>query len=203
MAQRLSLHPEQPQVRHLRAITESLRSGGLIVYPTDTIYGLGCDLFNKKSIDLLYQIKQETTDKPMSFVCADLEDLARYAKNISNASYRLMKRLLPGPYTFILEASRDVPRFMIRKRKTVGIRVPDHEVCLAIVREFGHPLISTSVTLPDGDILNDPVVIENYFGKVVNIIVDAGILISEPSTVIDLTGDAPVVVRSGKGSVDF
>jgi tRNA threonylcarbamoyl adenosine modification protein (Sua5/YciO/YrdC/YwlC family) len=201
MALRLVVHSAYPQRRHIQRIADTLKNGGLIVYPTDTIYGLGCDMFNKKALDRIYQVKQQPSDKPLSFVCADLTDLAKYARNLSNASYRLMKRLLPGPYTFILEASRDVPRFMMSKRKTVGIRVPANEICLAIVRELGQPIISTSLTLPDGAMLNDPDEIEARFGKVVDIIVDNGVLVSEPSTVVDLTGDEPVVLRAGKGDI--
>ena len=199
MALHLVVHPEQPQTRHISRIGNQLQSGGLIVYPTDTMYGLGCDIFNKKAIDRIYQAKQRSHTKPLSFVCADLTDLAQYARNISNTTYRLMKRLLPGPYTFILEASRQVPKFMMSNRKTVGIRVPDNEICLAIVRELGRPIVSTSVTQHDDEILNDPEIIEARFGKVVDVIVDGGILVSEPSTVVDLTGEEPVVLREGKG----
>lgn len=199
MSIHLHVHPEHPQQRHITRIAGELRRGGLIIYPTDTIYGLGCDIFNKKAIDRIYQVKQESRNKPLSFVCADLTDLAQYARPLSNASYRLMKRLLPGPYTFILEASRDVPKFMMGKQKTVGIRVPDNEICLAIVRALGRPIISTSVRTPDDELLNDPDMIETRFGKVVDIIVDGGIILSDPSTVIDLTGDEPEVLRPGKG----
>jgi tRNA threonylcarbamoyl adenosine modification protein (Sua5/YciO/YrdC/YwlC family) len=199
MSLHLHLHPEHPHQRHIVRIVDELRRGGLIIYPTDTIYGLGCDIFNKKAIDRVYQVKQESRSKPLSFVCADLTDLARYARNISNASYRLMKRRLPGPYTFILEASRDVPKFMMGKQKTVGIRVPDNEICLSIVKALDRPIISTSVATKDGELLNDPDVIEARFGKVVDIIVDGGIIVSDPSTVVDLTGDEPVVLRAGEG----
>ncbi|MEE2993477.1 MAG: L-threonylcarbamoyladenylate synthase [Gemmatimonadota bacterium] len=199
MSLHLHLHPEHPQQRHIALIVDELRRGGLIIYPTDTIYGLGCDIFHKKAIDRVYQVKQESRSKPLSFVCADLTDLARYARNISNGSYRLMKRLLPGPYTFILEASRDVPKFMMGKQKTVGIRVPDNEICLSIVKALDRPIISTSVATKDDELLNDPDVIEARFGKVVDIIVDGGIIVSDPSTVVDLTGDEPVVLRAGEG----
>ncbi|MBI4550777.1 MAG: threonylcarbamoyl-AMP synthase [Candidatus Latescibacteria bacterium] len=199
MALHLVVNPEYPQPRQVRRIVSELLTGAVIVYPTDTIYGLGCDIFNKKTIERIYQIKQESLKKPLSFVCADLTDLAQYAKNISNTSYRLMKRLLPGPYTFILEASRLVPKVMVSKRKTVGIRVPENEICLAIVRELGHPIVSTSVTRDEDEILNNPADIEARFGKVVDVIVDGGILVSEPSTVVDLTGEEPVVIRKGKG----
>lgn len=201
MALHLVLHPEHPQARHISRIVSDLQTGSLIVYPTDTIYGLGCDIFNKKAIDRIYQVKQESSSKPLSFVCADLTDLAQYATDISNATYRLMKRLLPGPYTFILKASRQVPKFMMSNRKTVGIRVPDNQICLAIVKALGRPIVSTSITQQNDEILNDPEVIEARFGKVVDIIVDGGIIMSEPSTVVDLTDNEPVVLRAGKGDV--
>ena len=199
MSLHLHLHPEHPQQRYIARIVDELHRGGLIIYPTDTIYGLGCDIFNKKAIDRVYQVKQESRSKPLSFVCADLTDLARYARNISNASYRLMKRLLPGPYTFILDASRDVPKFMMGKQKTVVIRVPDNEICLSIVKALGRPIISTSVGTKEDELLNDPDLIEARFGKVVDIIVDGGIIVSDSSTVVDLTGDEPVVLRAGEG----
>ena len=199
MATRLILHSDHPAPRQIKRLTDTLTSGGIVVYPTDTIYGLGCDMFNRKAIERICQIKQVPTDGSFSFICADLTDLTKYARNVSNASYRLMNRLLPGPYTFVLEASRDVPKFMMSKRKTVGIRVPDNQVCRAIVTALGQPIISTSLTLPGGDLLNNPDDIETRLGKMVDIIVDAGILLSEPSTVVDLTGDEPVVLREGKG----
>lgn len=199
MAVKLTVHPEHPQPRHVNRVATDLQSGHLIIYPTDTNYGLGCDIFNKKTIDRIYSVKRDSAGKPLSFVCADLTDLALYAKNISNAQYRLMKRLLPGPYTFILEASREVPKFMMSKRKTVGIRVPDNAICLAIVRELGRPIVSTSVQDHAGEALNDPIDIEGVYGKSVDIIVDGGVLISEPSTIVDLTGEDPIVLREGKG----
>ena len=204
MATTLQLHPEHPQKRHVDRVVEELRRGGVIIYPTDTVYGLGCDIFNRKAINRIYQIKQAPAGKPLSFVCADLKDLARYAKNISNASYRMMKRLLPGPYTFILEASRDVPKFMIGKRRTVGIRVPDNRICLEIVQALGRPVLSTSIaTADDGTALNDADAIQSRYGKVVDVIVDGGPTVSEPSTVVDLTGEEPEILRSSAGEADL
>ena len=204
MAAILQLHPEHPQKRHVDRVVESLHRGGVIVYPTDTVYGLGCDIFNRKAINRIYQIKQAPAGKPLSFVCSDLKDLARYAKNISNASYRMMKRLLPGPYTFILEASRDVPKFMIGKRRTVGIRVPDNRICLEIVRALGRPVLSTSVVAAeDGFALNDVESIASRFGAAVDVIADGGVIVSAPSTVVDLTGEEPEILRASAGEADL
>jgi tRNA threonylcarbamoyl adenosine modification protein (Sua5/YciO/YrdC/YwlC family) len=204
MATVLQLHPEHPQKRHVDRVVEALRRGGVIIYPTDTVYGLGCDIFNRKAINRIYQIKQAPAGKPLSFVCSDLKDLARYAKNISNASYRMMKRLLPGPYTFILEASRDVPKFMIGKRRTVGIRVPDNPVCLEIVRALGRPVLSTSIaTMGDGTAINHVEAIHSRYGKAVDVIVDGGVIVAEPSTVVDLTGDEPEILRPSAGEADL
>ena len=204
MAEILQLHPEHPQKRHVDRVVEALHRGGVIVYPTDTVYGLGCDIFNRKAINRIYQIKQAPAGKPLSFVCSDLSDLARYAKNISNAAYRMMKRLLPGPYTFVLEASRDVPKFMIGKRRTVGIRVPDNRICLEIVQALGRPVLSTSIaSAEDGIAINDIESIASRYGKVVDVIVDGGAGVSEPSTVVDLTGDEPDILRAGAAAADL
>lgn len=204
MAAILQLHPEHPQKRHVDRVVETLHRGGVIVYPTDTVYGLGCDIFNRKAINRIYQIKQVPAGKPLSFVCSDLKDVARYAKNISNASYRMMKRLLPGPYTFILEASRDVPKFMIGKRRTVGIRVPDNRICLEIVQALGRPVLSTSVVAAeDGIAMNDVESIASRFGSAVDVIVDGGVIVSEPSTVVDLTGEEPEILRASAGEADL
>jgi len=204
MADILQLHPEHPQKRHVDRVVEALHRGGVIVYPTDTVYGLGCDIFNRKAINRIYQIKQAPAGKPLSFVCSDLSDLARYAKNISNAAYRMMKRLLPGPYTFILEASRDVPKFMIGKRRTVGIRVPDNRICLEIVQALGRPVLSTSIaSAVDGIAINDIESIASRYGKAVDVIVDGGAGVSEPSTVVDLTGEEPDILRAGAAAADL
>ncbi|MCY4545512.1 MAG: L-threonylcarbamoyladenylate synthase [Gemmatimonadetes bacterium] len=204
MADILQLHPEHPQKRHVDRVVEALHRGGVIVYPTDTVYGLGCDIFNRKAINRIYQIKQAPAGKPLSFVCSDLSDLARYAKNISNAAYRMMKRLLPGPYTFILEASRDVPKFMIGKRRTVGIRVPDNRICLEIVQALGRPVLSTSIaSAVDGIAINDIESIASRYGKAVDVIVDGGAGVTEPSTVVDLTGEEPDILRAGAAAADL
>ena len=202
MAVRLSIHPKNPQGRHIRRAVETLREGGVIVYPTDTVYGLGCDITMKHGVERIVRIKGRDPKKPMSIVCSDLTDISRYAL-VSNVAYRILKRFLPGPYTFILEATREVPRMLLTKQKTVGIRVPDHPAALDLVRELGHPILSTSANPSGVDPLGDPDEIEKLLGPVVDVILDAGPLPHIPSTVVSLVGDNVDVLREGAGPVDF
>ena len=185
----------------IKKVAEVLRDGGVIAYPTDTVYGIGCNIFNRQGIERIYQIKKRKKNKPLSFICADLSDISQYAI-VSNYAYRIMKRCLPGPYTFILEASSITPKKILSKRKTVGIRIPDHKACLAIVKELGHPIISTSANISEEEDLNSPDDIEDKLGHLLDLIVDGGVLISEPSTIIDLTGDSPEILREGKGGIN-
>jgi len=196
----LAINNQNPQMRLITKAVDILRDGGVIIYPTDTVYGLGCALFNKKGIDRIYEIKRRNRKQPLSFVCADLKDISRYAR-VSDFAYKTMKRLLPGPYTFILEASRLVPKIILPKRLTTGIRVPDNQICLSLVRELGQPIISTSVTTEDGEVLSDPSEIKDKFGKRVDLIIDGGILASEPSSVISLVDDIIEIIRVGNGDV--
>jgi tRNA threonylcarbamoyl adenosine modification protein (Sua5/YciO/YrdC/YwlC family) len=199
----LTINNQNPQLRLIRKAVEILRGGGVIIYPTDTVYGLGCDLFNKKGIEKIYEIKKRNKKQPLSFVCADLKDISRYAI-VSDYAYKTMKRLLPGPYTFVLNASRLVPKIILPKRQTTGIRVPNNEICLALVRELGQPIISTSVKTEEGELLNNPEEIKGKVGHWVDLIIDGGILVSEPSSVISLVDDRIEVIRKGKGDVsDF
>jgi tRNA threonylcarbamoyl adenosine modification protein (Sua5/YciO/YrdC/YwlC family) len=196
----LAINSQNPQMRLIRKAVDILRDGGVIIYPTDSVYGLGCALFNKKGIDRIYEIKRRNRKQPLSFVCADLKDISRYAR-VSDFAYKTMKRLLPGPYTFVLEASRLVPKVILPKRLATGIRVPDNEICLSLVRELGQPIISTSVTTEDGEILSDPADIKEKFGKRVDLIIDGGILASQPSSVISLVDDIIEIIRVGHGDV--
>lgn len=196
----LEINSDNPQMRLIRKVVEILRNGGIIVYPTDTVYGIGCDLFNKRGIEKIYEIKRRSTKQPFSFVCADLKDISSYAQ-VSDYAYRTMRRLLPGAYTFVLEASRLVPKILLTKRKTVGIRVPDNNICLALVKELGHPIISTSATTEEDAILSDPAEIENKYKHAVDIVIDGGILASQKSSVVSLVDDIPDVIRAGKGDV--
>ncbi|TET93954.1 MAG: threonylcarbamoyl-AMP synthase [Desulfobacteraceae bacterium] len=192
----LSINQDNPQKRLVNKVVQVLDQGGLIVYPTDTFYGIGCDLFNKKSIKRIYQLKRRPLTKPFSFVCANLKDISLYAQ-VSNHAYRIMKRSLPGPYTFILEGTRLVPKLMLTKRRTIGIRVPDNKICLAIVKSLGRPIISTSVNL------EEPSVIHDTYSSLVEMVIDGGVVSHEPSTVVSLIDDNPEVIREGKGEINF
>ncbi len=195
---RLPIHPIDPQNRHVKAAAEVLRSGGLVIYPTDSVYGLGCDLFNKKAVAGIYQIKGNDKRKLLSFICPDLKGIAEYAY-VSNPAYKIMRHLLPGPYTFILTATKQVPRILLENRKTVGIRVPDNPICQALLAEFNSPIISTSACLPGQAYLSDPDEIAETFVRTVDLFLDAGPGGLQPSTIVDLTGEEPILVRQGKG----
>ena len=196
----IKINPQNPQERLLRQAVEALLGGGLIAYPTDTTYAVGCDLYNLKGIAKIYQIKRRPTSKPFSFICHDLKNISEYAQ-VGNYAYKVMKRLLPGPYTFVLEASRQVPKILQTKRRTVGIRVPDHPIALELVGLLGHPIISTSASLPDGQVESDPYEIEDRFKPHLALVIDAGIILPSPSSIISLIDDAPEVIREGKGPV--
>jgi tRNA threonylcarbamoyl adenosine modification protein (Sua5/YciO/YrdC/YwlC family) len=196
----ISINPQNPQLRLIKRVIEVMKKGGVIGYPTDTIYGIGCDLFNKEAIERIYRLKKHNWNKPLSFICSNLKDISRYA-HVSNYAYKTMKRLLPGAYTFILDATKLVPKMAMTKQKTVGIRVPGNPICLALVRELGHPIISTSVYRPDEELYSDPREIEERFGKNLDLVIDGGIIVAEHSSVIDLTDEAPRVIRRGKGDV--
>lgn len=195
-----SINTQNPQQRLIRKAVQILRDGGIIIYPTDTVYGIGCDLFNKKSIEKIYEIKRRSKTQPFSFICADLKDISSYAK-VSNYSYKIMKRLLPGPYTFILEASRLVPKILLSKRKTSGIRIPDNPISLALASELGHPIISTSATNERNEILGNIPEIEETLGHCVDLIIDGGSLGTEQSSIVSLVNDIPQIIRAGKGDV--
>ena len=194
------INPENPQKRLIRRAAKILIEGGLIAYPTDTYYGIGCDILNKKAIARVYQLKRRSKHKPFSFICSDLKNISQYAQ-ISNYAYKTMRRLLPGPYTFILEGSRLVPKIMLTRRKTAGIRVPDHAICLEIVRELSHPILSTTATGPDGAILESIVEIEERLGHALDLIIDGGPVPSKPSSVVSLIDDDPEIIREGQGDV--
>jgi tRNA threonylcarbamoyl adenosine modification protein (Sua5/YciO/YrdC/YwlC family) len=196
----ININPQNPQLRLIRKVVDTLRQGGIVIYPTDTYYGIGCDLMNQKAIEKIYQLKRRDHAKPFSFICSDLTHISRYAK-VSNYAYRTMRRLLPGPYTFILEGSRLVPKIMLTKRKTAGIRVPDNAICLALVRELGNPIITTSATTADGSNLFDASLLHDHFGRQVDIVIEGGTVSGQPSSVISLMDDTPEVIRRGAGDV--
>lgn len=196
----LHLHPENPQPRNIKTIVESVQKGGVIIYPTDTIYGLGCDIFQPKAIEKICRIKNIQPQKAqLSFICYDLSDLSKYAKTISTPVYRLLKAHLPGPYTFILPASREVPKILKSKKDTVGIRIPDNNIARAIVMELGHPILTTTLPGEMVEEYTDPEIIHENFKALVDIVVDGGPGGIVPSTIIDCTGDEPIIIREGLG----
>lgn len=196
----LKINPQNPQERLILRVAEVLKKGGIIAYPTDTFYGIGCDIMNKKAIEKIYQLRQRDKKKPFSFICSSLKNISHYAK-VTNYAYKTMRRLLPGPYTFVLEGSKLVPKIMLTRRKTAGIRVPDHPICLAMVEELGHPILSTSAKTPDGETFEDPSLIFDYFKNRIDVVIDGGPVTGRPSSVVSLIDDAPEIIRRGMGDV--
>jgi len=194
----VAIDPQHPQPRLIERAVQTLSSGGLVAFPTDTYYGIGCDLFDKRAIERIYQLKQLPKTHELSFICADMAEVSRYAI-VDNAAYRVLRRKTPGPFTFILPATRLVPDLVLRRQKTVGVRVPDSPIALALVRQLAHPVISTSAATPGGEVLIDAKDIKEQLGHGLELILDGGYKPNEPSSVIDLTGPEPVVVRQGKG----
>lgn len=196
----LHLHPKNPQPRHLKTITDCLLKGGIIIYPTDTIYGLGCDIFQPKAVERICRIKNiEPSKAQLSFICNSLTDLSKYTQPLSTPVFRLLKSHLPGPYTFILPASKEVPKILKTKKDTIGLRVPDNIITRSIVEELGHPVLSASLPGNMIEEYTDPEWIYEKFKKLVDIIVDGGIGGVIPSTIIDCTDDTPTVIREGLG----
>jgi len=196
----LPINPEFPEPRKIRRAVELLEQGAVIAYPTDTVYGLGCDLLNKQAIEKLYQIKGMQRDKNLAFICPDLADIARYAV-VENAAYRVLRRFLPGPYCFVLQATREVPKIVQMKQKTVGIRVPANPVTIALVRELGRPIISTTAAPPGEDPMVDPWEIKERF-PALELILDAGPGGSVPTTIVDLSDGSVRILREGAGPID-
>jgi tRNA threonylcarbamoyl adenosine modification protein (Sua5/YciO/YrdC/YwlC family) len=195
------IDPLHPQPRHIARAVTILQQGGIVSYPTDTYYALGCDLFQKKAMERLALLKRRDGKKPFAFLCADLGEVAKYGI-VSNESYRLMRRLLPGPYTMVLEATRLTPRTSLTRQRQVGVRVPDANVAIALVRALGRPLATTSAALPGEDPLIDAADIQRHLGHGIDLVLDGGVTLNQPSTVLDLTGPSPVVLRRGKGPVE-
>ena len=196
----LSIHPDNPQPRNLAMVTETLSKGGVIIYPTDTIYGLGCNIYDHNAIEKICRIKNFNPAKAQfSFICHDLSDMSRYTKSISTPLYRMLKSYLPGPYTFILPASKEVPKLLKSRKNTVGLRIPGNNIARSIVKTLGHPILSTSLPGEMVEEYTDPETIYQKFSKLVDIVVDGGLGNMIPSTVIDCTGDEPVLVRQGAG----
>ncbi len=198
----ITINPDNPQMRLIEKVVDCLRNGGVIAYPTDTYYGIGCDIMNKKAIEKIYMIKRRDKNKPFSFICSDLKHISDFAK-VTNSAYRTLKRCLPGPYTFILEGSKMVPKIMLTKRKTAGIRVPDNTICTAIVTTLGNPVLSTSANLPDEDPLSEAWMIDEAFPNLIDMVIDGGPVPNKPSSIISLMDDEPTVLREGAGPVDL
>jgi len=201
MAKIVEINPCNPQARLIAQAVEVLQHGGVICYPTDTMYGIGCDIFNQKAIKRVYQIKRRPKDKPFSFMCASLTNISMFG-HVGNTAYRLMRKNLPGPYTFVLSGTKLVPKIMLTKQKTVGIRVPDNPICLAIIEALGNPVLNTSALLEE----DDPPVCSSLdadclFGKQVDLIIDGGEIVPAPSTVISLLTEQPEILRQGKGDI--
>lgn len=200
----IKIYEENPSPKAVRKVVDVLQDGGVIVYPTDTVYGIGCDITQLKAVEKVARIKKTVLEKSnFSFICSDLSHLSDYCRPIPNHLFKLMKYYLPGPYTFILNANNQVPRYFKGKKKTVGIRVPDHKIILEIVRELGNPILSTSVHDEDEiiDYTTDPELIHEKFRDLVDLVIDGGFGGNTPSTVVDCTGDVPVIVRHGKGEI--
>jgi tRNA threonylcarbamoyl adenosine modification protein (Sua5/YciO/YrdC/YwlC family) len=196
----MPIHPANPQTRNINTVIELLSKGGVIIYPTDTIYGLGCDIYHHQAVERICRIKNINPAKAQfSFICHDLSDMSRYTKSISTPLYRTLKSYLPGPYTFILPASKEVPKILKSRKNTVGIRIPDNHIARAIVKALGHPILSTSLPGDMVEEYTDPETIYPKFSKLVDIVVDGGLGNMVPSTVIDCTGETPVLIRAGAG----
>jgi tRNA threonylcarbamoyl adenosine modification protein (Sua5/YciO/YrdC/YwlC family) len=200
MAIFLKINQKNPESKKVERVVESLKGGGLIVYPTDTIYGLGCDIFNKNAIEKIYQLKGRERKKPLSIICADIKEIAKYAI-IQDYAYRLMKKKLPGPYTFVLKARCEMPKTFLAKNKTVGVRIPDNKICQELVKKLGNPIITTSLNISNQEVLTDPKQFSKEMQNKIDIIIDCGPLPKEPSSVIDLSGEVPIILREGKGDI--
>ena len=198
----LKIYPQNPNPKDIRQVVEVLRNGGLIIYPTDTVYGLGCDITNARAVEKVARYKNVSIEKSnFSFICSDLSHLSDFSKPVSNSVFKLLKQYLPGPFTFILNANSNVPRYFKGKKKTVGIRIPDNSIITEIIRELGNPIMSTSIHDEDKIIeySTDPELIYERFREIADIVIDGGYGGNLPSTIVDCTTDFPVVIRQGKG----
>jgi tRNA threonylcarbamoyl adenosine modification protein (Sua5/YciO/YrdC/YwlC family) len=198
----LEIDPVEPEPWLLPRAAQVLRDGGVVVMPTDTVYGLTCGINHHDAIKRIYKLKDMDPKKPLSILVGDMNAVGKYAKGVSTPAFRILKRVLPGPYTFIFEASPEVPKIMLRKRRTIGIRMPDNPIALALLAEMGEPLLSSSIRDPDESFVNDPEEINTSLGNQIDMVIDGGILTPTPSTVVDLSGPEPVLLRDGKGDVD-
>ncbi len=199
----VNMNEINPQKRFIEQVCDVLRDGGVIIYPTDTVYAYGCDIYNKKAIEKIYRLKRLSHSKPLAFIFCDISMLNDYVRNISKHAFKIMKKALPGPYTFIFQATRLVPKIAITNQKTIGIRIPDNAIALDLVKMLGRPIISASVNTMSGEYVVDPKNLEKVYYNDIDIIIDTGPKISDPSTIVDFTGERPVVLRKGKGEIFF
>lgn len=199
----LQIHEENPQGRFIEKAADILEQGGVILYPTDTVYAYGCDIAQKDAIERIYRIRAIERNKPLSFIFSDISMMHEYVRNMPDQAFKIMKRALPGPYTFIFQASKLVPKVVLTRQKTIGVRIPDSRIALAIVEKLGRPLLSASVPSPDGGYIVEPEQVEKVYRNQLDLVIDCGKKVSEPSTVIDFSAGRMEVLREGKGRIDF
>ncbi len=197
------IHEKNPQRRLIEKTIEILRKGGVMIYPTDTVYAYGCDIMQKNSIERIYSIKKIPKNKPLSFIFSDISQLHAYVRNVSDQAFKIMKKVFPGPYTFIFKASKTVPKIAITNQKTIGVRIPDNIIALELVNALERPILSSGVNLEDGSYVIDPMLIDTHIRNEVDIIINCGPKLSEPSTIIDFSEVEPRVIRQGKGEIFF
>lgn len=200
----LDIHADNPDKRKIDQVVERLEKGGIIIYPTDTVYGIGCDIFNKKAVEKIYQIRGLNPKKArLSFICESISQIAEYSAQIENEIFRLMKQILPGPYTIILKGNHKVPKIMVGKRSTIGVRIPDNEIALEIVRKLGRPILTASLKADNQikEYFSTAEEIYDDFGKLVDVVIDGGPGNNQPSTVIDCTVNPPELIRQGAGEI--
>jgi tRNA threonylcarbamoyl adenosine modification protein (Sua5/YciO/YrdC/YwlC family) len=197
------INEQNPQKRLINKTVEVLKQGGVIVYPTDTVYAYGCDINDKRAIEKIYWIKRIGHNKPLSFIFSDISEISDYVRNISDRAFKIMKHAFPGPYTLIFKATKLVPKVAITNQKTIGVRIPNDNIAMELVRTLGRPIMSASVNSANGEYIVEPKDLEKIYRNEVDLVIDAGPKISEPSTVIDLTEGVPVVIREGKGEIFF
>ncbi len=198
----ISIHADHPQPHQIFRVAQSLKNGGVIAYPTDTTYGIGCSIFNKKGIEQIYRMKGRERNKPFSFICSSVSEVSQYAR-VSNIAFKYLKKYLPGPYTFVLEATRETPDLLLTRQKTVGIRIPDNRICIDLVTALGNPIITTSANLSGEDPVGDPYAIEDTFGSQLDYVIDGDILNTDVSSVVSLVGGSPEVLRAGLGDISW
>ena len=197
------INEQNPQKRFIMKAKEVMENGGIIIFPTDTVYAYGCDIRDKKAIEKIYWLKKMNRKKPISFIFSGLSEISSYTRNISDEHFKIMKKALPGPYTFILNASKLVPNIVMTNQKTIGVRIPDHSIPLSLVREMGRPILATSINTAEGEYLINPGDLEKVYRNEVDLVLDAGPKISTPSTVVDMSGGGIEILREGRGELFF